>query len=178
MTVYRYYLPELPDRREDSWSVVLVDQEMGILAIVSDWGNFTYAWGPRGRVHADIRQELLRFGDNYIQDKLADHQNMKFDAEQTIQITQSDTQNRLEAAPGLSHHYGSLGGLPVHFLGFSGSNPGLFRGAAPLWRESERRVFAHVLDHEVSASAAPPGLAVEVALVVVLRGAPSPAVRC
>lgn len=85
MTVHRYYLPQLSNW-EDGWSIVLVDQEMGILSIASDWGNFMHVWGPWGRVFSDFREELLRFDDGYLENKLADHKNLRFDSDGTIKL--------------------------------------------------------------------------------------------
>lgn len=83
-TVHRYYLPQLP-KWEDGWSLVYVDQ-WGVLAIASDWGNFTYVWGRSGRVHDDFREELLRFGSHYVQNKLSDHQNTRLNPEKTVKL--------------------------------------------------------------------------------------------
>lgn len=82
--VHRYYLPQLP-KWEDGWSVVYVDQ-WGVLAIASDWGNFTYVWGRSGRVHDDFREELLRFGSHYVKNKLSDHQNTRLNPEKTVKL--------------------------------------------------------------------------------------------
>ena len=82
---HRYYLPRLPNQ-EDTWSVVFVDQELGLLSIASDWGNFMHWWGVTGRVYHDFRRELLRFNTEYLENKLSDHENMCFDAEETIKL--------------------------------------------------------------------------------------------
>lgn len=82
---HRYYLPRLPNH-EDEWSIVFVDQQLGLLVIASDWGNFMHWWGGSGRVYNDFRKELLRFNVEYMENKLSDHQNLRFDAEETVQL--------------------------------------------------------------------------------------------
>jgi len=82
--LHRYYLPKLPNW-EDTWSVVYVDQS-GILSIVSDWGDFAYTWGTGGRSKSDFREELLRFGSDYVANKLYDHGHMVLDEALTVKV--------------------------------------------------------------------------------------------
>jgi len=71
--VHRYYLPKttrLGSNGGDSWSLWLLDQNMGALCIVSDYGNWSHCWGRAGFSVPDFREQFLGLGGDYIANKL------------------------------------------------------------------------------------------------------------
>lgn len=52
-----------------SWSIFTLDDEVGDLTVQSDWGNFSYVWGARGK--QTLKEFLVSAEPSYIKDKFS-----------------------------------------------------------------------------------------------------------
>ena len=87
---WRYYLPPTggpcSDPGYDSWSVVFVDPG-GIVAVVSDFGNWAYRWNARYcEPTNDFRRAFLSFDSDYVYTKLSMGAREVFDVEATSKL--------------------------------------------------------------------------------------------
>lgn len=77
VTLRRYVVPNEPDNRFSGWGIFLIDSS-GMLACVTDYGNYAYKWssiGPR-----DFRAFLCGCDDGYLTGKLAPEKSYDGDA--------------------------------------------------------------------------------------------------
>jgi hypothetical protein len=56
-----------PETRLGPWGIFIVDTDRGILAVVSDFGNYAYLWTDPG---CEFRAFLLKCEEDYLVDKL------------------------------------------------------------------------------------------------------------
>ncbi len=78
MTIKRYDIPPL---KLGEWANIIVDTDAGMLAIVSDRGNYAYRWTDPG---CEFRQFLIGLEPDYLQKKLMiDHKSQVYDDEET-----------------------------------------------------------------------------------------------
>lgn len=75
------------------WATIMIEESSGLLAIQSEYGHFSHYWGTAGRVKGNtFKQELLRFGIDYVQNKLSYNDNLGrwFNFDKTIDRIKQD----------------------------------------------------------------------------------------
>ena len=56
---------DLPSDKGEGWAHIIIDTEIGMLSVVSDFGNYAYAWGGEKQTACEFREFLLRFDPKY-----------------------------------------------------------------------------------------------------------------
>lgn len=80
--VWRYSFPSI---KGEGWAIFFLDS-VGCFAALSDWGDWSYRWNPRGYEEGDgrdFRHFILTCSDDYLLRKLAPQQ--EYDPEATLQ---------------------------------------------------------------------------------------------
>jgi hypothetical protein len=75
------------------WATIMIEECSGLLAIQSEYGHFSHYWGTAGRAKGNtFKQELLRFGVDYVQNKLSYNDNLGryFNFDKTIERIKHD----------------------------------------------------------------------------------------
>jgi len=67
VSVHRYEVPTT--RAGEGWAIAFVDS-VGCLAVLSDYGDYTYRWPSKGWGSIDFRRFLLGIGTDYLLRKL------------------------------------------------------------------------------------------------------------
>ena len=68
-------------------ATIMIEESSGLLSIQSEYGHFSHYWGTSGRAKGNtFKQELLRFGLDYVQNKLGYNDNLGdwFDFDKTV----------------------------------------------------------------------------------------------
>lgn len=88
MSVFRYWQPN--DRRTyEGWFVAFVDEETGCLAVLSDYGDYSYRWPAAGMPEGlGLRRFLTECDPGYILRKLSPRQ--VYDGEATLNAIHED----------------------------------------------------------------------------------------
>ena len=80
--VWRYSFPSI---KGEGWAIFFLDS-VGCFAALSDWGDWSYRWNPRGYEEGDgrdFRHFIITCGDDYLLRKIAPVQ--EYDPEATLQ---------------------------------------------------------------------------------------------
>lgn len=79
---------------ENHWqATITIEDSSGLLLIQSEYGHFSHYWGTSGRAKGNtFKQELLRFGLDYIENKLGynDDLNRHFYSHDTVKRIRQD----------------------------------------------------------------------------------------
>lgn len=79
---------------ENRWqATIMLEESTGLLAIQSEYGHFSHYWGTGGRAKGNtFKQELLRFGLDYVQNKLGYNDNLGrwFNFDKTVECIKRD----------------------------------------------------------------------------------------